>query len=126
MKKSINIITYYLFSLLFKLGVSLLITVIFIFIFFITTSYFISDMNIISAFIGGIFSLVFSYYFFNKSNIITLIKDKKRTIYIPIKKELNLNIQLIINDILVNPNTFHIETVKKILKNEDYYFFQDI
>jgi len=125
MKKSIQVTLYFLFSLLFKLVITFSITGIFLFIFFKLTSYFISDVNILSAFIGGIFSFVFSYYFFYKSNMIALVKDKKRKVYIPIKKELNFNKQSIIYDILVNPNTFQIKTINKIIKNEDYYLLSN-
>jgi len=58
--------------------------------------------------------------------MITLVKEKKEKIYSPIIKELKLNIQLMMNNILINPYIFYNETVNRVLLNEDYYLISNI
>ena len=84
------------------------------------------DTNVISIFIGGIITFIISYYSFYKTKILSLVKEKKENVYIPIIKELINNLDILKEEYLFNSddedsNNLSINTINDIVSNKEYY-----
>ena len=93
-------------------------------------SYFSIDTNLASVIIGGIISLTISYYFFYKTRLITIVKEKKENAYIPILKELIHNFNLLKYDVFTviagnEQKIISTNTINNVLSNKEYYLLSE-
>jgi hypothetical protein len=85
-----------------------------------------SNNNIISALGGGLISFIIPYYFFHKSRIVELVKNKRDYVYIPLFQELSCNMRIIQKNYFIDiygkgENYFSKNKAEEILSNKEFF-----